>query len=157
MKRRKYLLNTCVLLFLFVCASTAPALYAQDGPPESQKLGVGFSTVYSDGGFFGFNVRSWTEDKLGWEAGYATRGSSYHYSTRDYSWRYHVIPVSVLYTLSHADYDSVYIRPYIGGGINIASFSSGYDSAWNIEGQRASATRIGGQGFGGDLGISHIG
>jgi hypothetical protein len=151
MKHRKHLLKTCVLAVLFVCAVFAPSVYAGDGPPESQSLGIGLATVHSGGGFFGFNVRSWTEDKLGWEVGWATRGHSYSSSIYDYgySWRYHVIPGSVLYTLKHADYDSLYIRPYIGGGLNIVRYSSGYDSRWNIAGEHASATRIGGQGFAG--------
>jgi len=141
MKHRKYLLKTCVLLFLFVCASAAPSVFAQDGPPESQKIGVG---IRADGfvAAVDFNVRFWTESKFGFEAGYGQR----------YGWK--EVPISALYTLAHINTDSVYIRPYVGGGISINSIPSGYSCSgdWetgDISCGISSATKIGGQGFGG--------
>ena len=109
MKHRKRLLKTCILLFLFICASAAPSIYAQD-VPDSQKLGIGLKFLGGDGwSAVGVNARFWTESKLGFEAGWVTDGES----GGGVSARFHIIPVSVLYTLTHVDTDSMYIRPYV--------------------------------------------
>ena len=74
MKSKKYLLKITVLLFIFVCTANVSALYAQDGSPESQKIGVGIKA----GGIYGvvdFNVRFWTESNFGFEVGYGQRYS----------------------------------------------------------------------------------
>ena len=55
MKHRKYLLKTCVLLALFVCASAAPAVYAQDTP--AVEIFGGLSTI------------SVGDTKVSWESG----------------------------------------------------------------------------------------
>ena len=126
MKHRKYLLKTCVLLFLFVCASAATSVYAQGGPPGDieQTVGVGLKVLARDGSIAGFNARYWSEQNFGFEGGLLLKS---HWKT---------IPISGLYTLTHVDTDSMYIRPYVGGGINM-NFFEGTDN------------KIGGQGFGG--------
>jgi hypothetical protein len=125
MKHRKHILTTCVLLVLFVCVSAAP-VYA-DGPPEPQTIGIGGKIFFGEGTRGGVTLRYWSESKFGFEAG-VIHGN---YLTS--------IPISGLYTLTHINTDSMYIRPYIGGGISIDRVSfPGY-----------SDSTVGGQGFGG--------
>jgi len=179
MKHRKYLLKTCVLLLLFVCASAAPSVYAQDGPPESQKFGVGFKVLAgNDVTAIGANARFWTESPLGFEVGWARDSEGISASADgisvDASAHIDVIPMSALYTLTHVNTESVYIRPYVGGGINIArgSFSAGASGYGGSSSVSVSATKVGAQGFagaeftfkqipklsfGGDLGILRFG
>jgi len=149
MKHRKHILTSCVLLALFVCVSAAPVF--ADGPPEPQTFGIGGNFLIGIN-VGGLTMRYWSESKLGLEAGVNFRS---HWTA---------IPVSVLYTLSHIDTNSMYIRPYIGGGININRFS--------FRGRGYSESKIGGQGvggveftpknsprfsFGGNLGIHNFG
>ena len=168
----KHLSKICVLLVVFVLVSFAPSAFAE-GPPESQKIGVGFATTHSGGNLIGLSFRSWTESPWGFEVGWTTRG---YKIPGNETYRWHVIPVSVLYTLTHYDVDSVYIRPYVGGGINFGTFPTWECSVNNnytsYGCERKNATKIGGQGFGGaeftfkgfpklglsaDLGFSGIG
>ena len=190
MKHRKYILKTCVLLVLFACMSATSAFAA--GPPESQKFGVGFSALsgggsytygvnnYSSGTYVGINARSWTEGPLGFEFGYTTRGRSENWfgTGSGYTWRYHVLPINVLYTVPfNLDNDLLYLRPYAGGGLNITRYTTNLTGYYTTimtgyEDSRGSETKVGGQGFGGaevtfkavpklgvgvDLGVHRIG
>jgi len=142
--KRKYLSTISVLLVLFVCASAAPSIFAQDGPPESQQIGVG---MRADGfvSAVDFNARIWTEMKLGFEIGFGKR----------HGWT--EVPVSVLYTIAHIDTEPVYIRPYAGGGIsyNRIPLGWGYNANECVSDWQAgrecepptASTKIGGQGF----------
>jgi len=146
MKHKNYFSKTCALLLFFVCAAAATSVYAQD-VQDSQKIGIGVKAA----GIYGvvdFNARFWTASKFGFEAGYGQR-----YGIKE-------IPVSALYTITHIDTDSVYIRPYVGGGIGIYSYPEGVSilgwssNDWQkciVDGECdfSSSTKIGGQGFGG--------
>jgi len=121
--------------------SAFPTYYDTGEVQDSQHFGIGFKYLGGDGlHLVGFNARFWTESKLGFEVGWGTYSEDLYYVV---SARANVIPVSVLYTLSHVETDSMYIRPYIGGGINFTSVSA---SAY---GYSDSKSKIGGQGFGG--------
>ena len=160
---RKNLLILCSLLVLFACAYSAPAAYAQDAW-ESQHIGVGFKYlgVGEDKDFkkgalnlYGVNARVWTESKFGFEGGWLTWGESEKESYEGYSFelstRIHMIPVSVLYTVAHVDAGGMYIRPYVGGGININRISVSGSVKYQEQSfsNTFSATKVGGQGFGG--------
>jgi len=123
MKQMKYLLKVGVLLLL-VGVFAATSVYAQS---DEQHIGIGGNVLVSSGNLGGFNIRYWTESKFGVEAGLNFRSN----------WM--SIPISGLYTLAHIDTNSMYIRPYVGGGISMNRFSI-FDH---------SETKIGGQGFGG--------
>jgi hypothetical protein len=171
MKQKKHLLKICVLLFLFVCASAAPGAFAQDDTQDAQKFGIGLKFLGGDGlNAVGFNARFWSESKLGFEAGWATDGEG----GGGVSSRFHIIPFSALYTLTHVNTNSMYIRPYLGGGINITRFTTNIDdylSDFLGEDISLSETKVGGQGFfgaeftfksvprlsfGGDVGLHRI-
>jgi len=146
MKYKKYFPKICTLLFLLICVSTATSVYAQD-VQDSQKIGIGVKAA----GIYGvvdFNARFWTASKFGFEAGYGQR-----YGIKE-------IPLSALYTITHIDTDSVYIRPYVGGGVGLYRYPEGSsllgwsandwakcinDGECNVTG----STKISGQGFGG--------
>lgn len=159
MKLGKHILTTCVLLLIFVCASAAPSLYAQD-VPDKQKFGIGLKGIQVSGGtYLGVGARIWTESKLGFDFGWVTDGESASGSGISASARIHAIPASVLYTVTHVDVGSVYIRPYVGGGINISHLSTNLEldlppgvppaiaDAIKKEFDELTGTKAGGQGF----------
>ena len=157
MKQRKYLSKICALLFL-TCVLVVPAVHAENAPPDgiSQQFGVGFKVLAGNGlTAVGANARFWTESNLGFEVGWARDGEGVSGSADGVSVgvsaHLDVIPVSALYTLTHVDTESVYIRPYVGGGINIARLSASASASGYGESASASAstTKVGGQGFAG--------
>ena len=136
MKHRKHLLKICVLLSIFVCASLAPSAFAQGRPPSDieQKIGVGLKVLTSHGAVAGINARYWTDSNFGLEGGWMARGG------------WNVIPISALYTMSHFETNDLYIRPYVGGGLNLNRWSSArWYSYWGT--RSYSESSIGGQGF----------
>jgi len=147
MNHSKYLSITGALLVLFICASTTPSIYALD-TPEEQRFAVGGQIMFdSDGAFYGVNARLWTESQIGFEFGWGRHSESESVAGVKVDAKWDVIPVSALYSIMHYDAGSVYIRPYVGGGINIGRISasaSGYGESYSD-----SETKIGGQGFGG--------
>ena len=159
MKQRKYLSKICALLFL-TCVLVVPAVHAENAPPDgiSQQIGVGFKVLAGDafdGTAIGANARFWTESNFGFEVGWVrdsggVKGSSEGVSV-GVSAHFDVIPVSALYTLTHVDTESVYIRPYVGAGFNIARLSASVSVSGYGESASASdsATKVGGQGFAG--------
>ena len=155
MQHRKHLLKICVLLSLFVSVFAAPFAFA-DGPPSDieQKFGVGLGVLAgNDVTYLGVNTRFWSGGNLGFEAGWLTDGESESRTMSgvraEVSARVHLIPVSMLYTVWHVDTNSVYIRPYVGGGINIARLSSKVTVSYQGESisESASDSGFGGQGF----------
>lgn len=103
MKNKKYSSITCVLLVLFVCVSAASSAFAE-GPPESQEFGVGLQALLASNSAPGVNARYWSESNFGVEGGLYAGG-------------FRGFNLSGLYTVTHKDTDSMYIRPYVGVGI----------------------------------------
>jgi len=123
--------------------------------PVSQKFGVGFNVLFGgDTAFYGANARYWSKIKLGFDAGWMMDADSCAEtddSVENFSLKYraYVIPVSLLYAPVEVNAGGLYIRPYIGGGINIAHRRITTSGTPDVPNALFSETEIGGQGFGG--------
>ena len=112
-----------------------------------QKLRVGMKIMFGKNGrvAYGPSVGIPINNKVVIESGLLTYGeNAYYYSWGvDVSGRVYVIPASVLFSVANIDADGVHIRPYVGGGVNIAiatatAYGWGYtasDSDYKVGGQ----------------------
>jgi hypothetical protein len=152
MKHRKHILAACALLFLFVCVTTVVPVVHASSPPDwiEQNIGVGgqMFAINDWGTFYGINARAWSEDKFGFEVGWSRWSESSTNWGVTYKKSWNIIPVSALHTLTHADFAGVYIRPYIGGGFNIASLSHSFSGS-GVGQATETETALGLQGFAG--------
>ena len=144
-------LKTCVLAVLFVGVFATSSLFAQTPFGIEQKAGIGFQLWNSGVNMFGVNARFWSENRVGFEAGWATNSESGRVSGYNMEVRTHMFNPSLLFTLAHVDTDYVYIRPYAGGGPNIIYRKSNIDERLTDYGKEffSIGTKVGGQGFGG--------
>ena len=83
-------------------------------------------------------------NKVGIESGLLTYGASENYYGWGVSARAYVIPASVIFTVANIDAEELYIRPYVGGGVNIAFASARAYDGWGNYGS-ASDNKFGGQ------------